>query len=103
MKLGFFQGKTLNIWEDVGHIFIGLIPMLGWLREWIQFPPGDPLYLKFVPGTPPHYIGRSIPSEGSYPYAPHDRVMDAYRDFLGYAIGNSLATATLVGLLIWKW
>ena len=82
---GFFRGKPLNILEDVAHIFIGLVPLVGWTREHFQWPPGDTVSIKGVP------------------YAPHDRVADSYRDFLGYAIGGTIRTAVLVGLLIWKW
>ena len=68
-------------YEDVAHIFIGLTPLLGWTREHFQWPPGDTVSIKGVP------------------YAPHDRVADSYRDFLGYSIGGAIRTAVLIGLL----
>ena len=92
MKLpyGFFRGKPLNILEDVAHIFIGLVPMLGWLREHWQWPPGQV---------------RAFPNDGFSkdplkPYVPLDRVADSYRDFLGYAIGSTLRTVALVAIII---
>ena len=102
---GFFRGKPLNILEDVAHIFIGLVPLVGWTREHFQWPPGDTVWIRPNAGPPAHYVGydRATPHSGYKPYAPHDRVADSYRDFLGYAIGGTIRTAVMVGLLIWKW
>ena len=88
MKLfHFFQDRKW--YEDVAHIFVGMVPFFGWAREWKQWPPGDP---------------DSHPSTGvGVMWTQMDRVADAYRDFLGYAIGDVLRTAVLVGLLIWRW
>ena len=90
----FMQDKKW--YEDVGHIFIGLIPMLGWLREHRQWPPGKPFYA--VPAN-----DRSIPASDIKLVTQLDRVEDSYRDFLGYAIGGTIRCAVLVGLLVWKW
>jgi hypothetical protein len=78
-------------YEDVGHIFIGLIPMWGWIREHWQWPPGDTAFF----GDP---TKRNAEPE---PWAPHDRVADAYRDFLGYAIGGTIRCAGLLGVILW--
>jgi len=80
---GFFRGKPLNILEDVGHILIGIVPMWGWIREHRQWPPGSTLI-----------------SQGKE-YAPHDRVMDSYRDFLGYAIGGTIRCVGLVATIVY--
>ena len=94
---GFFQGKPLNILEDAAHIFIGLVPMLGWLREHWQWPPGDTIWLNDEGGL----VDQEY--DGAEAYAPHDRGADAYRDGFGYAIGGTIRFVVLVGLVIWKW
>lgn len=95
MKLfHFFQDR--HWYEDVAHILIGLVPYWGWDRERRQWPPGD--VITIAVNTRPD--GRPMSVER---VAPLDRVADAYRDFLGYAIGDIIRTAILIGLLIWRW
>jgi len=77
-------------YEDVGHIVIGFAPMIGWLRENEQWPPASDNY-------PPEY-NTSNPQNELYFHS--SRVEDAYRDFLGYAIGDTLRTLTLIGIII---
>ena len=79
---GFLQDR--HWYEDLGHILIGHVPMLGWVREHLQWPPGNIITLE----------------QGRW-YAPLDRVEDSYRDFLGYAIGNAMLTAELAGVILW--
>jgi hypothetical protein len=101
MKLPYLFLSDKHWWEDCLHVLVGLVPFWGWWREHRQFPPGDTIWLKVNAGPPPHYVGRSTPSEGAFPYAPHDRVMDLMRDNLGYAIGETLRTVALVGVIVW--
>lgn len=90
MKLyGFMQDK--HWYEDVGHVFIGLIPLAGWIREHLQYPPGWP----FVAWGPLDDLPEKVTQLS--------RVDDLYRDNLGYEIGAVLRTVLLVGLLIWRW
>lgn len=85
---GFFTGGWRKVGEDVLHIGVGLVPFWGWWREMRQWPPGTPL--QFAVDDPEMYTEL-------------DRVEDAYRDFLGYAIGSVIRTAVLVGLFVWEW
>lgn len=73
-------------YEDLGHILIGFAPMIGWVREDEQWPPASDNY-------PPEYIQKEL-------YFHSSRVEDAYRDFLGYAIGDSIRTMLLIGIAI---
>ena len=99
MKLYSFM-QDRHWYEDIGLIFIGLVPMWGWIREHWQWPPGDTGYYDLTDRR----MYQTQKEDGDrVPYAPHDRVADSYRDFLGYAIGGTIRTAVLVGLLIWKW
>ena len=77
---GFMQDK--HWYEDLAHIFIGMVPMWGWIREHRQWPPGTPAEV------------------WNEMWAPLDRVEDSYRDFLGYAIGETIRTVILLTLLI---
>ena len=74
-------------YEDIAHVIIGIIPIIGWAREWKQWPPASDSY-------PPEYIQIEL-------YFHHSRVEDAYRDFLGYTIGDLIRT-TILGALILK-
>lgn len=78
---GFLQDEKW--YEDVGHILIGLVPFWGWWREHRQWPPGEP-----------HFIDHLYEDVGYR----ESRVADSYRDFLGYAIGDTIRT---IGLLTW--
>ncbi len=73
-------------YEDLGHILIGFAPMIGWVREDEQWPPASD-------NCPPEYFGDDL-------FFHHSRVEDAYRDFLGYAIGDSIRTILLIGIAI---
>ena len=83
MKLPYKFLSDKHWYEDCLHVLVGLVPFWGWLREHWQFGPGDP-----------------IDVDGEV-YFPSDRVQDAYRDFLGYAIGGTIRCAVLVGLIVW--
>ena len=102
MKLyQFLQDKKW--YEDVGHIFIGMIPLWGWLREHKQWPPGDIMYAESgVMDTTSFDEATRRLEEMSWPIecAPLDRVQDSYRDFLGYAIGETIRTVILLVLLL---
>lgn len=78
-------------YEDIAHILVGLVPLWGWLREHVQWPPGD-TWVRTI--YPEGVYTRDPPERRAY--APLDRVADAYRDFLGYAIGDALRTVGLV-------
>ena len=97
----FFQDK--KFYEDLGHFCIGFIPFLGWWREQDQWPPGDTIWVRDNAGPPAHVVGyRHEPGNDEYePHAPHDRVGDAYRDFLGYACGDVARTLLMLGVIIW--
>ena len=93
MKLYHFMQDS-KWYEDVAHILVGLVPFWGWVREHRQWPPGKPR-VRFVDAAsspPVEYFDTQL-----------DRVADSYRDFLGYAIGDLLRTAVLIGLLVWRW
>ncbi len=97
---GFMQDKKW--YEDVGHILIGLIPMWGWIREHRQWPPGDTVLLYDYYGI--WKVAILWDEEGlTTLFAPHDRVKDAYRDFLGYAIGGTIRCIALVGVILRLW
>ena len=81
MLYNFMQDK--HWYEDLGHIFVGFVPGLGWLREHLQWPPGRPSTVD----------GRL--------WCPIDRVADHYRDDFGYAIGDILRTIVLIGVIVW--
>ncbi len=88
--------------EDVGHGFLGFAfpAVLLWAREWTrvrlpwpfkgQWPPGDPFNVVKADG----WNGKVTQL---------DRVADIGRDTLGYAIGQDLRTALLVGMVVWTW
>ena len=75
-------------WEDCLHILVGLVPMWGWIRENNQWPPGKPHWVPTHSESNPTYVTQL------------DRVEDAYRDFLGYAIGGTIRFAIVFGLLM---
>lgn len=83
--------------EDGGHVLIGLIPGWGVLRERIQLPPQNDRY--------PVKTIKTVYSGGAYidEYWAASRVMDIFRDLAGYAVGDLIRTAILVGLLWWRW
>lgn len=81
--------------EDAGHVLIGLIPGWGIVREWRQLPPENDLY-------PAVWVSRERKRAGGEYWA-KPRVMDLMRDLAGYAVGDAIRTAILVGLLIWRW
>ena len=80
----FMQDKKW--YEDIGHIFIGMIPFVGWFREHKQWPPCS----DSQPDIVKDYVG----------YYHQGRVRDVYRDFLGYAIGDLIRTAVIVAAWI---
>lgn len=99
----------MKILEDIGHVLIGLIPGWGVLREWRQLPPEND-------ANPVVYIDPEIagkdwdwlkawlgPGYGGVPYWSSVRVADIFRDLAGYAVGDVIRTAILIGLLIWRW
>jgi len=94
MKLyGFFRGKPLNILEDIGHIFIGLVPMWGWIREVRQLPPETERY--------PVLTIEPYKDE----YWSRIRCEDIFRDNLGYAIGGTIrfGGAIAAGAMLHRW
>lgn len=73
-------------YEDVAHILIGMVPMFGWVREHLQWPPASDKHLPLVMADDVVYLRE-------------ERVKDAYRDFLGYAIGDLIRTITIIVLI----
>lgn len=69
-------------YEDLGHIFIGLIPLLGWFREQGQLPPAT----NKLP----------VRSYGPDVYWARERVLDMRRDSFGYEVGHFILVSDLV-------
>ena len=104
-----------KFYEDLGHILIGLVPFWGWIRERKQLPPENDrypvayLHVEHWDDGRSHVrfneddcmVGADAIEEIEYWAA--IRVHDIFRDNLGYAIGGTIRTAVLVGLLIWRW
>lgn len=80
---------STNEWyEDLGHVVIGLVPGVWLIREFRQLPPEtdrEPVVWVSVDGFD------------------LVRVRDMLTDMIGYAVGDVIRTAVLVGLLIWRW
>lgn len=108
---GFLQDKKW--YEDVGHIFVGMVAMWGWIRENDQYPPGKPITLYWDglanPRNPNDPVGpgewttnASICTSGvTRTVFKEDRTRDLYRDFLGYSIGHTLEVVAFIGVIVW--
>ena len=121
---GFLQdGKW---YEDLGHIFLGMIPFAGWIREWTQaklpwpmkgqWPPGKPFTLYWNGLANPRQPTKAQ-GEGEWTTSRRrifgdkngvlpvnvtqlDRVSDVGRDEFGYEIGRTIRFALMLWLVV---
>ena len=87
--------NTNKWYEDLGHVVIGLVPGVGLIREFRPLPPE-------TDREPVVWVSKERRRVGGE-YWPASRVRDMLTDMIGYAVGDAIRTAVLVGLLIWRW
>ena len=78
----------MKILEDVGHVLIGLVPGVGFVREWFQLPPEND-------ANPVVFVSQESRRIGGEYWAAV-RVRDVFRDWAGYELGSVIRTALLV-------